>query len=429
MEAFKLTLLLISRDKKNVLFYLFSSILSFSILFSIFNVIFDPNLISILNQEQYIILTTLGLVVLFMIITVGYHSNSFFMDKRKKEFAVELVSGLSLNGLAFSIGALNFVISFISLIGAFIIGIVFSPLLNKFIYSFIGLENLSTTLTKDGIFSTCAMLLINILLLGLLNVGLGYRTEICNLIRSKSPYDPKVKYLEHDFSKTTNNIFKILSLCFIILLAFGPLVAILFTNDIDTIQIFIIISALGIFFFVFKLIPIFFELLSKNTDDKINTIVFKNLFVNIKKNRATLISILTISIFMLYFLGEYTRSRYLAISGIGISFLLIILFLLTSLYAFNSLGNLKLRNFKILFSLGFTKGDVEKIIFKESLLNTILICCLPFLLIVISILKLVLISQVNIYLATLILCVIILAILISFTGSYLLYKNKLKTIL
>lgn len=429
MEAFKLTLQLINRDRKNVLFYLFSSILSFSVLFSIFNVIFDPNLISILNQEQYIILTSLGLIVLFMIMSVGYHSNSFFMDKRKKEFAVELVSGLSLNGLAFSIGALNFVISFVSLIGAFIIGVIFSPLLNKFIYSFIGLENVSTTLTKDGIFSTCAMLLINILLLGLLNVGLGYRTEICDLIRSKSPYEPKVKYLERDFSETTNNVFKMLSLAFIILLAFGPLVAILFTNNVNSIQVFTIISSLGIFFFIFKLIPILFELLGKKTDDKINTIVFKNLFVNIEKNRATLISILTISIFMLYFLGEYTRSRYLAVSGIGISFLLIILFLLTSLYAFNSLGSLKVRNFKILFSLGFTKNDIEKIIFKESLLNTILICCLPFLLIIISTLKLVVMGQINIYLAILILCVIILAILISFTGSYLLYKNKLKTIL
>lgn len=428
MDAFKLTLLLISRDKKNVLVYLLSSILSFSILFSIFNVIFDPNLIEIFTEDQYIVLTTLGAMVLFMVMAVGYYSNSLFMDKRRKEFAIELISGLSLNGLAFSIGALNLIISFFSLIGSLIIGMFFSPIINKFIYSFIGLETFSTTLTKDGIISTCAIILINILLLVLLNVGLGYRTEICDLIRSKSSSPTKVKYLEACFSDKTTTIFKKIFLIFIVSLALIPLILILFVKDIDSIQIFTIVSSFGIFFVFFKVFPIFFNILSKKTDDKINTIVFKNLILNISKNRATLLSILTISIFIIYFSVEYTRNRYLSVSGIGISFLLILLFLLTSIYAFNSLGNLKVRNFKILFSLGFVKKDLEKIIFRESLINTFLICVLPFLLIIVSTFKLILMEQINIYLATLIFCILFLAILISFTGSYLLYNKKLKNI-
>lgn len=351
------------------------------------------------------------------------------MEKRKKEFAIELISGLSLNSLAFSIGILNLIISLISLIGAFIIRTSFSYILSKFIYSFIHLESTLILITKDGLVSTCAMLFINILLLCLLNVGLGYRTEICNLIRSKETSAQKVKYLKYDFSESTSTSFKLLSSIFITCLAFMPLCIILISNTIDELQVLTIFSSVGIFFFIFKLLPILFAQLGKTTQSKIDTIIFKNLVVNTKKNRASLISILTISLFTVYFLGEYSRNKYLSVAGIGISFLLILLFLLTSLYSFSSLGNLKLKNLKILFSLGFTKKDLEKIILKESILNTILLCCIPFLLICVNIFKLLSMNQITISIASLIFFIIILAILISFLGSYLLYKDKLKTII
>lgn len=84
MNSLKLSLLLLKRDFKNFFLYTCSSIIIFMVLFGIFNIIYDPNIKSNLSQGDYVSLSSIHLIVLFIIMLIGYYSNNLFMEKEKR---------------------------------------------------------------------------------------------------------------------------------------------------------------------------------------------------------------------------------------------------------------------------------------------------------------------------------------------------------
>ncbi|MGL5415419.1 MAG: FtsX-like permease family protein [Clostridium sp.] len=413
MESLKLSLLLIKRDIKSFSFYLLSSIINFTILFGIFNIVYDPNLVENLSRDHLLFLSSSNILVIAIVITIGYYSNNFFMDRRKKEIGIQLVSGLGLGSLAFASAMINFLISVFSMSMGFILGVILSPMINNILYSFLGLKNSTFTITVDGVGSAFTMIFINVILLGLLNVGLGYRTEICDLVRSKSGTYKKKK------KSKFGNILIIIN----VLLTVISFLLIATTTDFNVIPIFGALCAILLFFFIYKCLPAYFGTLGYKTTDKINLIVFKNTKLNIEKNLPSLVSIVIISGFMAFTLSEYTRTPTLAVACAGVSILLIFLFVICTLYSFNALALSKVRNFKILNALGYDKKDKEKIVLKETFIFILCIGIFPLALGTLSIIKLCLLNAFNMYLGIFIICAFIVAIIVAYIGSYFIYKK------
>ncbi|WP_436514283.1 FtsX-like permease family protein [Clostridium thermobutyricum] len=418
MNSLKLSLLLLKRDFKNFFLYTCSSIIIFMVLFGIFNIIYDPNIKSNLSQGDYISLSSIHLIVLFIIMLIGYYYNNLFMEKRKKEIAVQIISGLSLNSLAFSTAVINIIISLISLIFGLLFGFLLSPLVLSIIYNVIGINNTSFSLTNEGMIATLLMIFVNIFILGLFNVGLGYRTEICDLIRSKNGnYKTKIK-------KPSKNFFMIASLIISLLFLFYMI----FSNDFNAIPILGLLGSISTLIFTFYCLPSIFSKLSNKSSDKINFLVFRNIKLNIEKNLGILISIYLISGLLLVNLANFKSNIYLASAFSGSLILLLFLFIIGTLYSFNSLATLKIRNFKILKQLGYINSDIKKIIFKEALGFIFCISILPSVFLFVGIFKYYYLDIIPFFVLISIVCIFLFLMLLCFGSCYVIYSKGLDSI-
>lgn len=418
MNSLKLSLLLLKRDFKNFFLYTCSSIIIFMVLFGIFNIIYDPNIKSNLSQGDYISLSSIHLIVLFIIMLIGYYSNNLFMEKRKKEIAVQIISGLSLNSLAFSTAVINIIISLISLIFGLLFGFLLSPLVLSIIYNVIGINNTSFSLTNEGMIATLLMIFVNIFILGLFNVGLGYRTEICDLIRSKNGnYKTKIK-------KPSKNFFMIASLFVSLLFLFYMI----FSNDFNSIPILGLLGSISTLIFTFYCLPSIFSKLSNKSSDKINFLVFRNIKLNIEKNLGILISIYLISGLLLVNLANFKSNIYLASAFSGSLILLLFLFIIGTLYSFNSLATLKIRNFKILKQLGYINSDIKNIIFKEALGFIFCISIFPSVFLFVGIFKYYSLDIIPFFVLISIVCIFLFLMLLCFGSCYVIYSKGLDSI-
>ncbi len=418
MNSLKLSLLLLKRDFKNFFLYTCSSIIIFMVLFGIFNIIYDPNIKSNLSQGDYVSLSSIHLIVLFIIMLIGYYSNNLFMEKRKKEIAVQIISGLSLNSLAFSTAVINIIISLISLIFGLLFGFLLSPLVLSIIYNIIGINNTSFSLTNEGITATLLMIFVNIFILGLFNVGLGYRTEICDLIRSKNGnYKTKIK-------KPSKKFFMIVSLIVSLLFLFYMI----FSNDFNAISLLGLLGSISTLIFTFYCLPSIFSKLSNKSSDKINFLVFRNIKLNIEKNLGILISIYLISGLLLVNLANFKSNIYLTSAFSGSLILLLFLFIIGTLYSFNSLATLKIRNFKILKQLGYINSDIKKIIFKESLGFIFCISILPSVFLFVGIFKYYYLDIIPFFILVLIVCIFLFLMILCFGSCYVIYSKGLDSI-
>lgn len=418
MNSLKLSLLLLKRDFKNFFLYTCSSIIIFMVLFGIFNIIYDPNIKSNLSQGDYISLSSIHLIVLFIIMLIGYYSNNLFMEKRKKEIAVQIISGLSLNSLAFSTAVINIIISLISLIFGLLFGFLLSPLVLSIIYNVIGINNTSFSLTNEGMIATLLMIFVNIFILGLFNVGLGYRTEICDLIRSKNGnYKTKIK-------KPSKNFFMIASLFVSLLFLFYMI----FSNDFNAIPILGLLGSISTLIFTFYCLPSIFSKLSNKSSDKINFLVFRNIKLNIEKNLGILISIYLISGLLLVNLANFKSNIYLASAFSGSLILLLFLFIIGTLYSFNSLATLKIRNFKILKQLGYINSDIKNIIFKEALGFIFCISIFPSVFLFVGIFKYYSLDIIPFFVLISIVCIFLFLMLLCFGSCYVIYSKGLDSI-
>lgn len=110
----------------------------------------------------------------------------FLWNEEKKELAIELISGVSEYTIGFVSLIVNSLIAFFSVCISLIIGNCISIFLNNFIYSCLKISNGKFTITLDGILSLIIIIFINVTLFVILNVGLVFRNEIVQLIRSKN---------------------------------------------------------------------------------------------------------------------------------------------------------------------------------------------------------------------------------------------------
>ncbi|MGL4850681.1 MAG: FtsX-like permease family protein [Clostridium sp.] len=413
MNSLKLSLLLLKRDRKNFFFYMITSVITFTILFAIFNIVYDKGLIENLSKSDYSSLATNNTLVVFIVIIIGCYSNEFFMERRKKEIGIQLISGLGIGDLTFFTIMINMFISGVSVVLGIFFGLGLSKILNEFLYSLSGIGNAHFNVTLDGILTSFSMVIINVVLIALLNIGLAHRLDVCDLVRSKAG-----TYREKKKSKI-GNIFLILNTVALL----SSILLMLQTKDYNVISVFGFVCIIFLFFFIFKSLPRIFEILGVRTVNKINIIVFKNTKLNLEKNLASLLSILSIVGFLIVTLSGYKDNPYLSVACVGSGILLTILYIICTLYSFNALAVSKKRNFKILSALGYLDEDKKKIIFKETTLYILCVCFLPVLLAIISIYKLWSLNILNISIGIFISFWLIFIILISYAGGYLIYKN------
>lgn len=373
MGGIKFSIRMLLIDKKTCIAYILSIASGFMVLYNIFNLYFIRGIITN-NTKNDIALGIVIIVITGIILLLGYYSNSFFLDRRGKEVAVEMISGVNLASLSINFLVQNIILSGLSIIVGLLLGILTSPLIVKIAY-FILEENGNIFLfSKDAIFCTIALVFTQIVFLALVDVGMGHRTEICNLIkRSEKRYNPK------------KNSIGILGLIISLILYLFPIIILLFLDYSDSgvyvmIQISTIVGGFGLVMLIIKSIPYMIEKIVENKfmcNSKL-LIVFRNLKYMIEKSNIIIMSFSILITLLSIFIGEYKFNKeFSLISMIGLV-LTIFLLIITLVYKIIVEAINRVNTYNQVYLLGYAKVDIKKIINLESMLYFSVIFLLPY---------------------------------------------------
>ncbi|MEG2737940.1 hypothetical protein [Clostridium sp.] len=374
MGNIKFYIKLIKIDKKTSAAYVLSLAMGFLILFNIFNLFFLDGIRPEESGEK-IFFGGVILVIAAIILLLGYYSNLFFLSRRGKEVGVELMSGLSLVGLSVSFIVQNIILSglaaFIGVIG----GVILLPIFNALAFNLIGISGDRYAISMDGIFCTVLVIIIQIMFVGAVDVGVGHRTEVCNLIKNSSKgYNPK---------KKETSILKTL-IYFIMFMV--PIMSIFFINFTNEgyeviIQMTAIIGGIGLAFFIKDGIPCIIELyLNKiGRKDPIKVMYLRNLKYIMEKSAVIMICFSVIIIAITVVIGGAGNDiRFSTVSTIGLSSTTVLLSI-TIIYKIVIEALNRKNSFKQMFLLGYTKEKIAQIIEKEVLMYYFIVFIMPFL--------------------------------------------------
>lgn len=373
MGGIKFSIRMLLIDKKTCIAYILSIASGFMVLYNIFNLYFIKEIITN-NTKNDIALGIIIIVITGIILLLGYYSNSFFLDRRGKEVAVEMISGVNLVSLSINFLVQNIILSGLSIIVGLLLGILTSPLIVKMLYSILEESGTIFLFSKEAIFCTIALVFTQIVFLALVDVGMGHRTEICNLIkRSEKRYNPK------------KNSTGILGIIISLILYLFPIIILLFLNYSDNgvhvmIQISTMVGGIGLVILIIKSIPCIIE---KNVENKFMynsklLIVFRNLKYMIERSNAIIISFSILITLLSIFIGEYRLNKeFSLISTIGLA-LTIFLVVITLIYKIIVEAINRINTYNQIYLLGYTKIDVKKIINLESIFYFAVIFLLPY---------------------------------------------------
>ncbi|MGL5870211.1 hypothetical protein [Clostridium chrysemydis] len=377
MGIIGLTLKFIKLDMKNSLIYLGSLTVEFFIVCSIFNLYFVPGIIPS-NMDDKIILGSIFLVVAFVILLLGYSVNEYYVKRRGREIAVEMMSGASVMDISIGFTLQNMIFNGLALIIGGGLSFLTMPFILDELYKKTGELGTGFLITADGIFSTTCLLFIQILFISLINAGLSHRTEICDLIKmSGSKYKPK---------KLDNNKYlTVFLLIFSIVLYFVPLFYSLFgelsvENPFGGASVMAVLGGISIGIFVLSVVPKLIDLYEEKYRFKgiYNTISLRNLKRSIQNSGSIVLSFTLITTLITYSLDKFLKLKGFAfITTFGLGSLSVMV-LVTWIYKIVVEANNRKKNFNQLLLIGYTKKEIRKSINIEMSIYIFLTLILPF---------------------------------------------------
>lgn len=361
MGLLRFGLLTFKNNTKQFLFYLASIVCSVTFILINFNLLFNESIYD--NSTNTAIM---GLMVAIGAIIFVSFANSYFLKLRSKEMAILMVSGKSEYEVCTVIFYENFFIFLLGSILGVIVSALISPLIMPSLFEYMGLADASYFSLNSIGYSTLVLVMVFVQLL-LINLGYFIRKEPREIILN-----------EKNQTRILHNKFKPINLIFLILTS-TPFIVVV--SDISIrdkgllLTVASIFYAIGSFGLMKYILPYFLN--------KIKKVFFmgkKTIFMavsNVEAMQSTMVtlvvSLISTSAMTLY---VYTfDSTNLVFELCTIIAYFIILLAVNFSIMFKLIGDAfsKIKSYKQLLLVGFTKTEVKKIIKLEVILNYFLI--------------------------------------------------------
>lgn len=357
----------LKRDKESTLTYIVSLGISFMLVFTVFNLAYLESVL----EEQGIILALVIFTVLFISFYIGYYMNNFFVDRRAKEVSVALVSGSSLGHLTESFLIQNIISSGFAMVIGFIGFLVIKPIIS--LLGKIYLSNFNLDFSLEGTSIAFILILMEIIFITLSNIGISYRSEICDLIQHNEKNTIKKRSAVKQFVG--------------IISAFGtviPLVGVYYAiyGDKESYSVIAVILLLCGFLAEGTLatiaIPTFIDNFAKTLKNRKNKIIIlRNLKDSLEGSKGIIISYLAIFITFMMSTNFLSDSKEFILRSTIITILSAVLLVIIFIYKFYVDGTRKRVYFERMNLLGYEKEDLLKVIKGETLIYFLIVFLIP----------------------------------------------------
>lgn len=371
MGVIKFALRTLINDLKQAIFYFFTIALSIAVMLNVFNLLYNEKFGGV-NENGYgnvsdTKYSSVVLVVLVVAILIIFYANQFFLLRKKREFAIAVLSGRSLVSVTMMSILHNIIIIGLGLVFGIIIGIALMPYILSIGYSLSGVVNGDVNaLSKTGIIITIGTFFLEIFYVVLINVGMVYRLQVVDLMKEESAVAIKKGDKRGERFKWGYIVAMILPFVFFI---FGALK--LIPSDVS----FVIMPALlfpaiaGIEGFIIYLLPNF--ILKKKEEFKHkkseNFLILAEVNKLINKSRANMFIISFSSFVLIYCMVNYyvEDKRLFLMATLGYMATLV-LFCIALIFKQVGEGVVNKRAYKKFYILGFTKNQLKNIIVKTN---------------------------------------------------------------
>lgn len=370
---------MLGRNAKETWAYLLTLTLSTSLLFVFVNLQSDANFtrqLALLSDaglvsSNYIIITTMIIVIAVICAANCFVANSYFVKAKAQELCVYLSCGMNIAVLAKYLIYQNLILLGVALFGGALLGGVGNVAVNLMMNALIGLQGDIFTMSMNGVALWGIILSIEMIYLILINVGYAYKAELKDLIdenRTPRVYDAR-------FFKPSTLLYVFLSIVGFAILVFVPC-------TINFMIIGVSISFTGLQGVYHYYLPKRLEkkMLKKEKLQTQTMIVRGNLLIAMKANYLFVIMLFATILFMVCIFPIGNNLAYTGfILCIAYSFIMLVMCLSLILKVILEAKKRKPR-FHHLELLGVSKVDIKECIKKEmtSLFGYIIVLPLPF---------------------------------------------------
>jgi len=368
----KFALIMLKKEMKQSIFYFTTMVFSIAIIFNEFNLLFNSDFTEVQSKDAIASIAVIVLLAALLFVAVA---NLYFIYGKTKTLSIALISGNSV----FSVGMLlvfqNIVIGLTGGLFGMLLGFATLPLTNSIAYSAIGEIVKPMAFSSQGIACTLAILFIELVFISIADIAYTYKREIVDLVKDQQIINKqKRKLIPFDISP--------LFYWFLYLI---PLLCLLLPISIkdktELIPIAEGLAMLSIFGLIKKSIPHLIKSVKKKyfQHDKIKVIALSNLLTSIEESKYVITYIL-ISVALLisnYISPDSTEKVRILII---ISYVIItVIMAITIIYKVLIEGINRKNSFKQLKLIGYTNGNIEKVLTLEVSLLYLLIIIIPIL--------------------------------------------------
>lgn len=375
MGANSLAIKFMVRDKKSIFYLILSTVICYLSLFTLFHTTYlnDGNSIDMMEKA------VLGLTILVVAFISGYVSwyiNIVSMEARRKEMAIQTVSGVTRLGILKIAFLQLFVISVISVVIALLLSFVTTPLLVRVIYGVLSLEKISFSISLEAIAVALVIIVLQFVFVFFYNGGMAYRNEAIDLFGKEK----KLNFMQ--IPKSGIMAFVSLILYFLVFLGFLlPNIsdtaenASAFSNSLENLSI---LGMIGILQFT---IPLILDILisKKYKYNKKAIIVLKNLKSNLDNSLFLVVAFALVKFLTAVVLdkgsGEIQSTFALGIIGL---IMIVIITSVALIYKVSFEAFKKKKVYKTMFMLGYKLDEIKSIIKIEIISFCALIISIPF---------------------------------------------------
>lgn len=365
---FQYALRSLKNDFSKAFFYCLTFILTTTFIFLFFNIAMgsEANVHFIHSANDSATNVTVIIIAICMIII--FFANDFFVKNKAKELAVRLISGATYFQLASFLLIQTFLLLIIAIPIGIFLGLCLIPIINVLMSSFLGAKFVFT-LNPSAIFMTTLILVAVVFWTTYLNMAFAYRHTAVTLLNER---DIKISLKENFMNQmgmdSSNKIGKtIASFKTILFLGLWIMPIFMFYLQIETSVIWAIVGLIGLNGVIsYILEPLFTILIQKTKSENINAIVYLGFLRNdINILRLNICLFLACAILLISMLVSIHNSP-IETALILLSYTVMnLLQSLAILFKFSTELSTRKRYFRTLEQLGYLRGDLSKIIWKE----------------------------------------------------------------
>lgn len=355
MGTMKFALTMLKADFQKSLFYGGSLVFSTAVVFVFFNMTANPYYSGTTDMTKTNFSMILALIVVIIAMVLAFFANSYYLNSKTKELAIETICGGSVLTLANFLLTQNIVIMLFTIPLGLGLGYLLIPIINMILYPQMGVIANYWQVYSGGLGYTIVSLITEIIWLVIVDTGYAYRTEVKDLFEAEQTLQNKNKGI----IRTPSIVFLAIYLL--------PIVLFL-TLEVNS-DLYLGVTVIGLFGIsgmLNKVLPsLIMHLQKRYINHKHRLIALGNLHHTLKQLSILMMTIILSVTFLICFMCAYIND----FSQLVIIFMsyvvLIILIAVSIVYKVLIEASKRKKSFTHMKMLGYVTADLKKIIAEE----------------------------------------------------------------